>query len=210
MSAVKTASWSYAEEFVAEPAVIETARRRGAELGCDPMAPAAGAVLRLLAATSGARSVVEIGTGAGVSGLWLLDGMAPDGILTTIDVEPMNLRAARTAFREAGISHTRTRLITGRALDVLPRLTDGAYDLVLVDADVDAYPEYVDEALRLLRPGGLLVLDDMLWHDHVADPASRDERTTMLRDLGKTLREHESLVPALLASGDGLFVAVTR
>lgn len=210
MSAAKTASWSYAEEFVAEPPVIEAARRRAAELGCTPVLPGAGAALRVLAAAAGARSVVEIGTGAGVSGLWLLEGMAQDGILTTIDVEPMNLRAAKTAFREAGISHTRTRLITGRALEVLPRLTDGAYDLVLVDADKDEYPEYVDEALRLLRSGGLLVLDNMLWHDKVADPASRDERTTVLRDLGKTLREHESLVPAMLASGDGLFVAVKR
>ena len=77
------------------------------------------------------------------------------------------------------------------ALDVLPRMTDGAYDMVLVDADKEAYPAYVEHALRLLRPGGVLVLDNMLWHDRVADPAVRDETTTVLRDLGKALRDDD-------------------
>ncbi|WP_289032889.1 O-methyltransferase [uncultured Arsenicicoccus sp.] len=168
------------------------------------------AALRLLAASVGARAVVEIGTGAGVSGLWLLQGMAPDGILTTIDVEPANQRVAREAFAEAGIPHQRTRIIAGRALDVLPRLADGAYDMVVVDGDKNEYPAYVDQALRLLRSGGVLAMDNMLWHDRVADPASRDERTALLRDLGKELRERDDLVPAMLAAGDGLLAAVKR
>lgn len=210
MSAAKTASWAYAEDFVVEPPAVEAARARAATLGCTPVEPAVGALLRTLAATSGAKAAVEIGTGAGVSGLCLLDGMAPDGVLTTIDIEPMHQRAARTAFVEAGVGHTRTRLIAGHALDVLPRLADGAYDLVLVDADPAGYPRYAQEALRLLRPGGLLVLDDMLWHDHVADPANRDDTTRLLRDLGKELRDDERLAPVLLAAGDGVLAAVKR
>ena len=93
---------------------------------------------------------------------------------------------------------------------MLGRLTDGAYDMVLVDADKDSYRVYITEAIRLLRTGGVLAVDNMLWHDKVADPAARDETTTLLRDLGKELREDERLLPALLPVGDGLFVAVKR
>lgn len=210
MSAQKPATWAYAEDFIAENEVIEQARRRGEELGCSPVLPGVGATLRLLAAAVRARAVVEVGTGAGTSGLWLMGGMPPEGILTTIDVEPEHQRAARQAYAAAGIAPQRTRVISGRALDVLPRLTDAAYDMVVIDADKEQYPAYVEQALRLLRPGGVLALDNMLWHDRVADPAARDETTTVLRDLGKTLRDDERLLPALLPVGDGLLAAVTR
>lgn len=164
----------------------------------------------MLAAALGARAVVEVGTGAGVSGVHLLRGMPDDGVLTTIDVEPEHQRAARETFAEAGIRPNRTRLITGRALDVLPRLTDGAYDLVLLDADKRDFDAYVEQALRLLRPGGVLAVDNALWHDKVADPAQRDETTTAIREMGKRIRENERLVPAMLPCGDGLLVAVVR
>ncbi len=205
---MKPASWAYAEEFVAEDDVLERARARADELGCTPVGRGVGAALRALAAACSARAVVEIGTGAGVSGLWLLRGMPADGVLTTIDVEAEHQRAARETFAEAGVRSNRARLITGRALDVLPRLTDGAYDLVLVDADKQGVDAYVDQALRLLRPGGLLAVDNALWHDRVADPAQRDEQTTAIRELGKRVRDDERLVPALLPVGDGLLVAV--
>ncbi|MGA8979789.1 MAG: O-methyltransferase [Pedococcus sp.] len=210
MSAQKPASWAYAEEFVTENEVIENARRRGEELGATPVGNGAGVLLRLLAAAVKARSVVEIGTGAGTSGLWMLQGMPDDGILTTIDVDAEHQGAAKKAYAEAGVVHQRTRVITGRALDVLPRMTDGAYDMVVVDGDKSEYPEYVDHAIRLLRSGGVLVLDNMLWHDKVADPAARDEQTTVLRDLGKKLRDDDRLVPALLPVGDGVLAAVKR
>jgi len=210
MSALRPATWAYAEQFVPESELLEQARARGEELGCTPVLPGAGAALRLLAAASAAKAVVEIGTGAGVSGLWLLGGMPADGILTTIDVEPEHQRAAKQVYAAAGVATQRTRVITGRALDVLPRMTDAAYDLVLVDGDKSEYPQYVEQALRLLRPGGLLAIDNMLWHDKVADPAARDETTTTLRSLGKALREDDALIPALLPVGDGLLVAVKR
>ena len=130
-----TTSRSYAEFFVPEGDVVLAARSRGADLGCVPIGSGGAAALTFLASAIGARSVVEIGTGVGVSGLHLIAGMAPDGILTSIDVEAEHHRAAKKAFTEAGIAPTRTRLINGRALDVLPRLTDGAYDLVFVDGN---------------------------------------------------------------------------
>jgi predicted O-methyltransferase YrrM len=172
------------------------------------VSPGAGNALRVLAAAVAARSVVEIGTGAGVSGLYLLRGMPADGVLTTIDVEVENQRAAREAFAEEGVKANRTRLISGRALDVLPRLTDAAYDFVLVDADKLEYSAYLEATVRLLRPGGLLATDNALWHNKVADPAQRDEHTTAVRDALKSVRDDARLAPALLPVGDGLLIAV--
>ena len=169
-----------------------------------------GAVLRFLAALASARAVVEIGTGTGVSGVWLLRGMRPDGVLTTVDVEPEHQRAARTAYAEAGFAPNRTRLISGAALDVLPRLADGAYDLVFCDGDKNEYLDYYEQGMRLLRPGGVLAFDNALWHDRVADPAQRDATTVAIRELGKAVREDERLVPVMLPVGDGLLAAVKR
>lgn len=190
--------------------VLLRARDRAGQLGCTPVLPGTGAALSVLAASLGARAVVEIGTGAGVSGVYLLRGMGDDGVLTSIDIEVENQRAAKEAFAEEGVRSTRTRLIAGVALDVLPRLADGAYDLVLVDADKENLAAYVEQALRLLRTGGLLAVDNALWHDRVADPARRDEVTTIIRDVVRSVRDDERVLPALLPSGDGLLVAVRR
>jgi predicted O-methyltransferase YrrM len=203
-------SVAYAESFVAEDDILLGARERAGELGCVPIGPAGGATLRVLAAATGARSVVEVGTGAGVSGLYLLGGMAADGVLTTIDVEGENQRAAKEAFTDAGIAATRYRLINGTAAEVLPRLRDGAYDLVFVDADKAAYSAYYEQAVRLLRSGGVVAFDNALWHDRVADSAQRDPDTLTLRDLGRTVRDDDRFVSVLLAAGDGLLVAAKR
>ena len=205
MSTQKVAAWSHAEEFVTPSEHIEQARLRGEELGAEPVGNGVGAVLRVLAAAIGAKAVMEVGTGAGASGLWLLGGMPPDGILTTIDLETEHQRAARDAFAAAGIAHQRTRVIAGRALEVLPRMTDGAYDLVVVDADRQEYPEYLSQAARLLRTGGTLA---MTWTDKESDPANRDAETRTLREVGRTIRDHGGFTVALLPVSDGLLIAV--
>ena len=204
------ASREYAEAYLAEDATLQAARQRGHELGCVPIGAGGGAALRFLAAATNARTVVEVGTGAGVSGLWLLRGMRPDGVLTTVDKDPEHQRAARQAFSEAGIPSGRARLIVGNALDVLPRLADGGYDLVFVDAAKTEYADYLTEALRLLRTGGVVAFDNVLWHDRVADPAQRDPDTVAMRELGRTVRDDDNLVPVLLHAGDGLLAAVKR
>jgi len=203
-------SQSYAASFVAEDDVIAAARARGEELGCTPIGPAGGAVLRLLAQVLSARNVVEVGTGAGVSGLWLLAGMRQDGVLTTVDTEPEHQRATRQAFTEAGIATTRYRLINGTAAEVLPRLTDGGYDLVFVDADKTSYGTYHEQAVRLLRPGGVVAFDNVLWHNRAADNNIRDAETVALRELARAVREDDRLTPALLPVGDGLLLAARR
>jgi predicted O-methyltransferase YrrM len=203
-------SLSYAESFQAEDEIVIGARARAAELGCVPIGSGGGAVLRLLATAIGARAVVEVGTGSGVSGLWLLGGMVPDGVLTTVDLESEHQRAARQAFTDAAIAPTRFRLINGPAGEVLPRLTDAAYDLVFVDADKTSYPLYFEQALRLLRPGGIVAFDNALWHDRVADHTARDADTVAIREVGKAVRDDARVVSAMLPVGDGLLVAVKR
>jgi predicted O-methyltransferase YrrM len=204
---LKPGSWDYAEEFVAEDDVLAAARGRASEVGVVPIGQGGGAALRFLAAVTEARAVVEIGTGTGVSGLWLLRGMRSDGVLTTVDTEAEHQRLAKQTFTEAGIPSQRARLINGAALDVLPRLTDGHYDLVFCDGDKLEYSDYLAEALRLLKPGGIVAFDNALWHDRVADPAQRDPETVAIRELGKTVRDSESLLPLLLPMGDGLLAA---
>jgi predicted O-methyltransferase YrrM len=204
---IAATSWTFAETYVAEDHVLAAARGRAAEVGVTPIGCGGGAALQFLASVLEARAVVEIGTGTGVSGLWLLRGMRPDGVLTTVDLEAEHQRLAREAFVEAGIAAQRVRTIPGAALDVLPRLTDAHYDIVFADGDKTEYSAYLTEALRLLRPGGVVVFDNALWHDKVADPAQRDEETVAVRDLTRTVLEHDGLVPLLLPVGDGLLLA---
>jgi predicted O-methyltransferase YrrM len=198
----------YVEGYLAEDDVLRAARARAVELGATPIGRGGGAGLCFLAATVGARAVVEIGTGLGVSGLWLLRGMAPDAVLTSIDVDPEHQRDARRAFTAAGHPPSRLRLINGMALEVLPRLTDGGYDLVFVDAVPAEYPRYLDEAVRLLRPGGVLAFDDVLCGGRVADATATDPETAALREVARQVREDERLVPALFPLGAGLLAAV--
>lgn len=202
------ANWAYAEDFVPEDTVLLAARDAADQLGCVPVQPGAGRALQLFAAALGASNAVEIGTGAGVSLIYLLRGMAADAIVTTIDVEAEHQKAAKATLAAAGFAPERARMITGRALDVLPRLTDGAYDLVLIDARKKEYPQYLEEAFRLVRVGGLIAIDNSLWHSRVPDPAQRDPDTTAVRSTLKAVKDNEALEPVLLAAGDGLLVAM--
>ncbi len=209
-SAPRPASWAYAEDFVDESDAAFSAREAAVEFGISPLGRGSATALTFLAKVVGAKTVVEIGTGSGVSGLALFQGMQPDGVLTSVDIEAEHQQAARQAFRSVGIPPQRFRLITGAALSVLPKLSDGAYDLVFVDADKVEYAEYVEQGVRLLRHGGVLAVDNALWHDRTADATNTDDQTESIRSALAAVRENEDLVPALLPVGDGLLVAVKR
>ncbi|MFC4058293.1 O-methyltransferase [Planomonospora corallina] len=202
------AALAYAEEFHPEDEILRVARQRSIEVGALPVSPGSGAALCFLASAVNARAVVEIGTGCGVSGLWLLRGMRADGTLTSVDVEPEHQRLARQSFAQAGFSGGRVRLITGRALDVLPRLSDGGYDMVFCDGAVQESGDYLAESVRLLRTGGVVVFDNALLHHRVADPARRDPETVAARELGKLVRSDERLRPLLLPLGGGILAAL--
>ena len=200
--------WVYAEEFSAiGQEAIDAATAYAHEVGLTPLSPATGATLRMIAGLLQARAVVEVSTGTGISALWMLAGMHPEGILTTIDEEVEHHRLAKRAFQTAGVRPTRARTISGRAYEVLPRLADGGYDLMFIDATPTEAADYADHALRLLRPGGALVVANSLWHGRVADPARRDEQTVAMRQLSKDLQER--FPTALLPVGEGLTVALT-
>lgn len=188
-------------------AALSGARERSADLGVDPVPDSVGMALSMFARMLGARTVVEVGTGVGVSGQWLLGGMREDGVLTTIDVEPEHQKAARTGFSAAGFAPARTRLIGGRALEVLPRLADDSYDLVFVDGGNADHARYVGEAVRLLRPGGLVVLHGVLGPVEPWDTARRDPAATDARETLRAVAEHADLLPSVLPVSDGLICA---
>ncbi|GGK47471.1 O-methyltransferase [Nocardia camponoti] len=198
---------AYVEGSVGEDDVLFDARERATELGANPVPPSVGAMLSMVARMVDARAVVEVGTGAGVSGLWLLDGMREDGTLTTIDSEPEHQRAAKEAFRQGEIAPSRTRLINGRALDVLPRLADGSYDLVFVDAGPLEHLHYVEQGVRLLRPGGVFILNNALLSGRVPDPEHRDPATMAVRYATRAIAENPELTSVLIPIGDGLLCA---
>jgi predicted O-methyltransferase YrrM len=188
-----------------EPPLL-SARQRAAEVGVGAVDPFTGATLRLLAAAAGARTVIELGTGAGVSSLWLLAGMRPDGVLTTVDAESEHQRLAKASLAEAGFTGGRARLIHGRALEVLPRLSDGGYDLVFCDANRSENGDYLAAALRLLRPGGLVVFAGALGGGRIAESSARDAETVAQRELAKAVREEPRLVAGAVPVGAGLLV----
>jgi predicted O-methyltransferase YrrM len=156
----------------------------------------------------GAKAVVEIGTGAGVASLALLHGMAADGILTTIDAEAEYQNVARRVIASTGIRPQRLRTIAGHALVVLPKLSDGAYDLVLIAGEPLEAHEYLEQAIRLLRHGGVLVLHHAMLGGTVADPTNESDETLITREVIESIAEIEDLTPVFLPVGDGLLAAV--
>ncbi len=202
------ANHRFAEEATDEPEVIARARAHALELGAAPISAAVGAQCAVIAATSAATSIIEIGTGAGVSGLWLLRG-APRATLTTIDSEPEHLAVARAAFAEAKIPTARARFITGRASTVLPRMNEASYDIVFVDADPENVIEYVEHGLRLVRTGGTVLVPRVLHDGAVADPVRRDRVTTAYRSLIQETQDSPAVLGALSIVGEGLLQLTT-
>ncbi|TFB65557.1 O-methyltransferase [Cryobacterium sp. TMT1-19] len=199
----KDLNWKFSDDSVVESDAVARARQQSLELGIDAISPAVGAQSAVIAAATGARSILEVGTGAGVSGIWLLTG-APGATLTSIDTEVDHQQHAKANFAEAGIPANRVRLITGRAADVLPRMNENSYDIVFVDADPQCVIEYVEHALRLARPGGTVLVAHALWRGRVANPAQRDDVATGFRTLLTVIASSTAVISALSPVGDGL------
>ncbi|GAA4670733.1 O-methyltransferase [Frondihabitans cladoniiphilus] len=205
----KESSWKFAEELVTESDAIALARQHSLEAGVEAVSPGVGAQLAVTTALVDARNVIEIGTGLGVSGLWLLQG-SPEATLTSIDVEVDHQQTARESFAVAGVPASRVRLITGRASEVLPRMNENSYDVVFVDADPEGVIEYVEHGLRLARAGGVVLVAHALWNGRVANPAARDALTTGFRTLLTEVSTSPAVTSSLATSGDGLLQLVKR
>jgi predicted O-methyltransferase YrrM len=203
-------SWSYAQNLIGEDSVLVEAKEKAEEKKIKSIGSGGGAFLRFLASSNDASNVVEIGTGTGVSGVWLLRGMNPAGVLTSIDQDAQAQRIAKETFAKAQIEVNRTRLITGKALEVVSRLTDKAYDLILIAGDKLEYESLLAESTRLLRPGGILVFDNALNGDGVANPKQQDAETIAVRNVGEKIREDERFISVMVANSDGLLAAIYR
>ncbi|MUM16593.1 O-methyltransferase [Mycobacterium sp. CBMA271] len=198
---------SHAEGAISEDDIVAGARERAVDLGADPVTPAVGALLSVFARLSGGKAVVEVGTGAGVSGLWLLSGMREDGVLTTIDLEPEHQRSAKQAFSEASIAPSRTRLIGGRAQEVLPRLADESYDLLVIDAAPADQPEFLAGGIRLLRPGGAVVIHGASAGGRAGDPSANDPDVIGVREAARIIADDGRFTAVLIPLGGGLLAA---
>ncbi len=196
----------FAESFAVEDYFMQQARLNGQEVGAIDSTVAVGNFLKFIAQFSNAKSVVEIGTGSGVGALWLLQGMPADGVLTTIDSEREHSKITRNIFEEADIAVTKYRVITGKLIEVVGKLADNAYELVVIRAAVDLF-EIVHESYRLLKPGGLLLIDHVLSGGKVADPTQRDPESIARRDAIKVIKEDDRWACTVIPIGAGLLVA---
>ena len=205
----KLTSWKFAEDFATEPVSIRNARRTALELGVESVTEATGNQLAVIAGLTRAKSIVEVGTGTGVSGLWLLSA-SPDSVLTTIDSEPEYQLAARENFRKADIPTSRIRVISGKAESVMGNMAEAAYDLVFLDLNPTDLDVVLPLAISLAKPGGAIVLAHALWRDRVPNPTLREEETASIRSAVQNFSDSEDFIATISMVGDGLLIVVKR
>lgn len=203
-------SWTYSQSQVSEPEHVAQLRERSTDLGVRCIDPAGRSMLQLLCTLHRPRNIVEIGSGVGVASLAILEVLGSACTLTAIESDLEHANAMRQGLRDAGIPASRVRIINERAENVLSRLTDHAYDLVLIDAGTDLLLEFVAEAKRLVGPGGVILLNNAFDEHRLAKPAVRRSSTVATRDALRLLREDPQLQTHLLPSEQGLFVAATN
>lgn len=168
-----------------------------------------GKLLHVLVAAVDARRVLEIGTLAGYSAIWMARGMAAGGSLLTLEKEEEHARVARHFVERAGLSDV-VEVRVGEAGELLPEIApDGGWDVVFIDADKESYPGYAEHAARLLRPGGLLLADNALWHGKVVEP-DPDETTRAVRAFNEQMAGSAEFRATVVPVGDGVMVAVRR
>lgn len=198
----------FTDNYLPEDPNQSVARERGVELGINDATPGSGAYLCYIASLISAQSVVEIGTGSGVGTLWLLKGVMNSGVITTIDPEVQHSQIAKQILIDADIAPNRYRLITSEYLEVMRKLADRAYDLVVFRGNPEDILNVIDEAHRILRVGGILAIDHFFGGGKVPDPAQRDPKTIALRDAGKFLKsQNEIWSISLNPIGDAVLLA---
>jgi len=198
-------TWAYADDWAEEAPEVAAARRRAQEMGAPVPSRAVGALLRSLVATARAHAVVEVGSGTGVTGGWILEGLPAEGTLTTVDPDSALQTAARDTFGRMGVSHTRVRTIAGAPRAVLPRLSDAAYDIVIVGPGTDTAGEdghaLLAEAHRLLTPGGSIIITPVF---------SGEGMLADRHDMVQHLRDDPEWIATVMTVGEGVVLAARR
>lgn len=201
------ASWTYTQTLVNEPEHVASVRERAEDLGVRCIDPAGRSMLQMLCTLRQPRNIVEIGSGVGVASLAMLEVMGSSVTLTAIESDLEHANAMRQGLRDSGIPSARARIINERAENVLSRLADHAYDMVLIDAGAEQLLEYVAEAKRLAGTGGVIIVNNAFDEHRLAKPAIRRNSTVMTRDALRMLREDPRLQTHLFPTEQGLFVA---
>lgn len=209
---------SYVSYFISRETEIqkrlraETRQSAGERAGMQ-IGPDQASFFAFLIRLTNARRALEIGTFTGYSALAVASALPPDGELIACDISDEWPRIGRPFWREAGVD-AKIDLRIGHALDTLEALLaegrSGSFDFAFIDAGKTDYPNYYEACLRLVRPGGLIALDNMLWGGQVADPEPADEETAILRSLNGKIRDDARVEAVLLTVGDGVMLARKR
>jgi caffeoyl-CoA O-methyltransferase len=196
---------------VREPDVLARLRDETSHLPNAQMqiSPEQGAFMSVLVKAIGARRCLEVGTFTGYSSTVVALAIPDDGHLTCCDVSVEWTDVARRYWTDAGVAH-KIDLRIGPAVDTLQTLEDGSFDFAFIDADKPGYDAYYERALRLVRPGGLIAIDNVLWSGRVADDADQDERTQAIRALNAKIATDKRVDVAMVPIGDGMTLAFVR
>lgn len=193
--------------FPAPDPVLAEMESLGIERGFPIVGPLVGGLLEILARTIGATRILELGSGFGYSAAWFARGVAGSGHIVLTDGKEENLEEARVFLARAGHAHE-FEFVLGDALDRLRRPAE-TWDIIFCDVDKHAYPQVIDPAVERLRPGGLLIYDNMLWSGRVfTEPAPGDVATEAVREAGRRLAAHPALRTTILPVRDGVSVSV--
>jgi predicted O-methyltransferase YrrM len=196
----------------AEPLLKEIARK-GAEEDLPLVDAEVGALLRVLALSAGARRILEIGTAIGYSGLWLAGALPADGMLFTMEKDPARAAVARDHFARAGLDR-KVNVIVGDAARMVAKVS-GPFDLIFQDGSKQLYVPMLDRLVALLRPGGLLITDNVLWDGEVVpgfirEPHRNVRDTEAIAEYNRRLAAHPQLTTAIVPLRDGLAISVRR
>ena len=203
------------EVSLREPDILRRLREETAKMTMANMqiSPEQGQFMGLLVEILGAHRYLEVGTFTGYSALSVALAQPDDGEVVCCDVSEEYTAVARRYWEEAGVSH-RIRLHLAPASETLENLlNEGAgesFDFIFIDADKENYDAYYEHALKLLRPGGLAAIDNVLWNGSVIDPDKDDGDTEAIRALNRKLHGDERVSLSLLPVGDGLTLARKR
>jgi predicted O-methyltransferase YrrM len=198
-------NWRYVESQYLEPEPCRLARERAIELQTHVVSPATGAALQFLMKIANAQNIVEVGTGTAGAAYWIASAIGKSGQITSIDAEGQHYKYAKEMLADFDNS-TRVRLINGKPLEVLPRLSDQSYDAVVISEHSDVLPQIIEEAIRMVSVGGLVVLLNALGDQKVGDLTQRDQKTVNLRLAVQAVLKDNRLESNLLTVGDGILV----